>query len=563
MSRIRPIPWRGLAVATLLILGHVAAAQTAPQRAAVASAHPLASAAGIEVLQRGGNAFDAAIAVAAALGVVEPYGSGIGGGGFFLLRRAADDFEVMIDARETAPLAASRDMYLDAAGEPVPGASVDGALSAGIPGLPAGLAYLAEHFGELALADSLAPAIRHAREGFPADSEYIARLERRSDVMNAAARETLMPEGALPREGDLVLQPELAATLESLARGGFSGFYEGPVAQKLVAGVRAGGGIWALEDLSAYEVVERQPLVGHYRSVRVVTAAPPSSGGVALLNMLNMLAGYDLSALDDAARVHLLAEVMRRAHRDRAEFLGDPDFVDVPVERLIHPYYAAGQRISIHPERATPSLDLPGFLPSGPAGGDQTSHFSVLDAEGNAVAATQSINFSFGSGYMPAGTGVLLNDEMDDFSVKPGVPNGYQLLGSEANAIAPGKRMLSSMTPTILIGDNGMALLGTPGGSRIITMVLLAGLAWMDGADAVSMTALPRIHHQYFPDEIYFEGDALDEADVDRLRAMGHSLSEVGRAFGNMQVVTWDFASGTVDAAADPRGIGEPRFSAP
>jgi gamma-glutamyltranspeptidase/glutathione hydrolase len=381
--------------------------------------------------------------------------------------------------------------------------------------------------------------------------------------MNAAARETLMPEGALPREGDLVLQPELAATLESLARGGFSGFYEGPVAQKLVAGVRAGGGIWALEDLSAYEVVERQPLVGHYRSVRVVTAAPPSSGGVALLNMLNMLAGYDLSALDDAARVHLLAEVMRRAHRDRAEFLGDPDFVDVPVERLIHPYYAAGQRISIHPERATPSLDLPGFLPSGPAGGDQTSHFSVLDAEGNAVAATQSINFSFGSGYMPAGTGVLLNDEMDDFSVKPGVPNGYQLLGSEANAIAPGKRMLSSMTPTILIGDNGMALLGTPGGSRIITMVLLAGLAWMDGADAVSMTALPRIHHQYFPDEIYFEGDALDEADVDRLRAMGHSLSEVGRAFGNMQVVTWDFASGTVDAAADPRGIGEPRFSAP
>jgi gamma-glutamyltranspeptidase/glutathione hydrolase len=563
MSRIRPIPWRGLAVATLLVLWHVAAAQTAPQRAAVASAHPLASAAGIEVLQRGGNAFDAAVAVAAALGVVEPYGSGIGGGGFFLLRRAADDFEVMIDARETAPLTASRDMYLDAAGEPIPGASVDGALSAGIPGLPAGLAYLAERYGELALADSLAPAIRYAREGFPADPEYIARLERRSDVMNAAARETLMPEGALPREGELVLQPELAVTLESLARGGFSGFYEGPVAQKLVAGVRAGGGIWTLEDLSAYEVVERQPLVGYYRGVRVVTAAPPSSGGVALLNMLNMLAGYDLSALDDAARVHLLAEVMRRAHRDRAEFLGDPDFVDVPVERLIHPYYAAGQRISIHPERATPSLDLPGFLPSGPAGGDQTSHFSVLDAEGNAVAATQSINFSFGSGYMPAGTGVLLNDEMDDFSVKPGVPNGYQLLGSEANAIAPGKRMLSSMTPTILIGDNGMALLGTPGGSRIITMVLLAGLAWMDGADAVSMTALPRIHHQYFPDEIYFEGDALDEADVDRLRAMGHSLSEVGRAFGNMQVVTWDFASGTVDAAADPRGIGEPRFSAP
>lgn len=538
-------------------------AQRAPERGAVASAHPLASAAGVEMLEAGGNAFDAAVAVSAALSVVEPYGSGIGGGAFFLLRRAADGLEVMIDARELAPGAADRDMYLDANGDPVAGASRDGALAAGIPGLPAGLAHMAQHYGKLPLAESLQPAIRYAREGFVVESGYVARLQRRAPSMNAAARAVFLLGGALPSAGDRVVQTDLAATLEHLARDGAAGFYSGPVAERLVAGVNTGGGIWTLEDLAGYQVAERVPLSGTYHGVRITTAPPPSSGGVALLDMLNMLSGFDLQTLSDVHRVHVLVEVMRRAYRDRAELLGDPDFVDVPVERLIHPYYAAGQRMTISLSRATPSNDLPGLRPDGAQGGDQTSHFSVLDRDGNAVAVTQSINFSFGSGFVPAGTGVVLNNEMDDFSIKPGVPNGYGLIGGEANAIVPGKRMLSSMTPTMLESAAGLALLGTPGGSRIITMVLLASLAWIEGADAAAMVAEPRLHHQYYPDVVGYEDDALEADGIAALQALGHSLRAVGGAYGDMHVVTWEFSSGAVEAASDPRGIGEPRFHEP
>ncbi len=554
---------RCLIAITLLAVSLPLFAQRAPERGAVASAHPLASAAGVEVLEAGGNAFDAAVAVSAALSVVEPYGSGIGGGAFFLLRRAADGHEVMIDAREVAPGEADRDMYLDATGEPIAGASRDGALAAGIPGLPSALAHVAQHYGNLPLAESLRPAIRYAREGFVVESGFVARLRRRAPSMNAAAQAVFLPRGALPVAGERLVQSDLAATLEQLARDGAAGFYSGPVAQRLVAGVRAGGGIWTLEDLSEYAVVEREPLSGTYHGVAITTAAPPSSGGVALINMLNMLSGFDLAAFDDVRRTHVLVEVMRRAYRDRAELLGDPDFVDVPVERLIHPYYAAGQRMSINLTRATPSDDLPGLRPFEAAGGDQTSHFSVLDRDGNAVAVTQSINFSFGSGFVPAGTGVVLNNEMDDFSIKPGFPNGYGLIGGEANAIAPGKRMLSSMTPTLLESDDGLALLGTPGGSRIITMVLLASLAWIEGADAAAMVAEPRLHHQYYPDVVGYEDAALDEGTITALRALGHSLRAVGRGYGDMHVVTWDYASGAVEAASDPRGIGEPRYQEP
>jgi len=538
-------------------------AQRAPERGAVASAHPLASAAGVEVLEAGGNAFDAAVAVSAALSVVEPYGSGIGGGAFFLLRRAEDGFETLIDAREVAPAAADRDMYLDASGNPVPGASRNGALAAGVPGLPAGLAHLAGNYGRLSLTESLRPAIRYAREGFIAEPSYLARLQRRAPSMNAAAHAIFLPGGALPGAGDLVVQADLADTLERLARDGAAGFYSGPVAERLVSGVQAGGGIWTLEDLAGYEVVEREPVSGNYHGVEITTVPPPSSGGVALLNMLNMLAGFDLEALDEVRRTHVLTEVMRRAYRDRAELLGDPDFVDVPVARLIHPYYAAGQRMTINLGRATSSDDLPGVHPDEAQGGDQTSHFSVLDTEGNSIAVTQSINFSFGSGFVPGGTGVVLNNEMDDFSIKPGVPNGYGLIGGEANAIAPGKRMLSSMTPTLLDSADGLALLGTPGGSRIITMVLLASLAWIEGGDADAMVAVPRIHHQYYPDVIGFEDDALDAQVITALQALGHSLRAVGRGYGDMHVVTWEYASGAVEAASDPRGLGEPRFHTP
>ena len=555
---------RALMVPVLLLWVVAGLAQT-PNRAAVASANPLASEAGIEVLEQGGNAFDAAIAVSAALGVVEPYGSGLGGGGFFLLHRASDGLEVFVDGRETAPGAAFEEMYLDEAGDPIPGASRNGPLAAGIPGLPAALVHLAENYGRLPLADSLAPAIRYAEEGFPAYEELVRRLSRQASGLNEEARAVFAPGGEVPAAGELLRQPDLAATMRTLAREGRDGFYRGAVADTLVDGVQGGGGIWSAEDLLNYRVVEREPLTGKYHDVDITTAPPPSGGGVALINMFNMLSGYDLASADRVTRVHLLTEIMRRAFRDRGPYLGDPDFVDVPLDRLTHPYYAAGQRASLRIDRATPSDSLPGIQPAGSFGGPQTSHFSVLDRDGNMVAATQTINFGFGSGFMAPGTGVLLNNEMDDFSMKPGQPNGYQLLSGEANSIQPGKRMLSSMTPTILRTEDGVALLGSPGGSQIITIVFLASLAWVEGADAATMASNPRFHHQYFPDRLMFEPDAISAEEEEALRGLGHNLarSRQLRGNGNLQIVTWDRRSGEVDAASDPRVVGEPRFSSP
>ena len=553
-----------LLVPVLLLWVAAGIAQT-PNRAAVASANPLASEAGIAVLERGGNAFDAAIAVSAALGVVEPYGSGLGGGGFFLLHRAADGLQVMIDGRELAPGAAHEDMYLDEDGDPIPGASRNGPLAAGIPGLPASLVHLAENFGRLSLAESLEPAIRFAEDGFPAYEEFIRRLDRRAPSMSEAAREVFAPGGEVPVAGDLFRQSQLAATMRTLAREGHDGFYKGAVARMLVDGVQHEGGIWSADDLLDYHVVEREPLIGTYRDVTITTAPPPSAGGVALINMFNMLAGYDLADMNRVTRTHLLTEIMRRAYRDRGPYLGDPDFIDIPLEILTHPYYAAGQRTSLRIDRATPSDSLPGIQPTGSGGGPQTSHFSVLDLEGNMVAATQTINFGFGSGFMAPGTGVLLNNEMDDFSMKPGQPNGYQLLSAEANSIQPGKRMLSSMTPTILRTEDGAALLGSPGGSQIITIVFLASLAWTEGADAETMASNPRFHHQYFPDRLTFEPDALTANEEQALKDLGHNVIRTRqlRGNGNLQIVTWDRRSGAVDAASDPRVVGEPRFWSP
>ena len=550
----------------LLVPWAVSGSAETPDRAAVASAHPLASEAGIEVLGQGGNAFDAAVAVSAALGVVEPYGSGLGGGGFFLLHRAADGFDVVVDGREVAPGAATEDMYLDANGEPVPGASRNGPLAAGIPGLPAALVHMAENYGRLPLAESLAPAIRYAEEGYPAYASLVRRLSRRAPTMTGGARDVFVPGGDLPAEGELFRQPDLGATMQAMARDGHDGFYRGPVARMLVDGVQQDEGIWSIEDLENYRAVEREPLVGSYRDTTIVTAPPPSAGGVAIINMFNMLSGFDLETADNVTRTHVLTEVMRRAYRDRGPYLGDPDFVDIPLDVLLHPYYAAGQRASLRIDRATPSDSLPGIQPIVTAGGgNQTSHFSVIDVDGNIVAATQSINFGFGSGYIAPGTGVLLNNEMDDFSMKPGQPNGYQLLSAAANKIEPGKRMLSSMTPTILHTDDGAAILGTPGGSQIITIVFLASLAWIEGADATTMANNPRFHHQYFPDELMFEPDLLTEEEQAALEGLGHNLerSRQLRGNGNLQIVTWDRRRGTVDAASDPRGLGEPRFSAP
>jgi gamma-glutamyltranspeptidase/glutathione hydrolase len=555
LRRLRKAPLWGLF--SLLLAAGPLSASDAPPGAAVASAHPLATQAGWEILSAGGNAFDAAVAVSAALAVVEPYGSGLGGGGFWLLHRASDEREVMVDGRERAPLAAKRDLFLDPSGDLVPGLSIDGPLSAGIPGQPAALAHLSTQYGRLSLAESLAPAIRLARDGFPVDAHYRRMADWRLAALqnSPAAAAQFLHENQVPAEDHLVRQPDLAATLEALAEQGRDGFYAGPVAERLVAGVSGAGGIWTLDDLAQYRVVEREPVRGEYRGWSIVSAAPPSSGGILLVEMLNMLAGYDLDRLTRNERAHLLVEVMRRAYRDRAEYLGDPDFVEMPVARLLDPMYAAGLVRDIRLDRASSSQPFDCESVDA-AEGRQTTHFSIMDRAGNRVAATLSINYPFGSGFVPPGTGVLLNDEMDDFSAKPGVPNVYGLVGGEANAIAPGKRMLSSMTPTFVEGPDGVAILGTPGGSRIISMLLLAVLGLSEDQPLEALVGAPRLHHQYLPDQIEYEPEALTPGQVEALGAMGHRLKPLEHGYGNMQAIYWDRRANRVDAASDPRGIG-------
>ena len=554
---IRRRHWRLAPVLLLaaLLVANAAARET--REAAIASAHPLATEAGHQVLAAGGNAFDAAVAVASSLAVVEPQSSGLGGGGFFLLYIAAEDRYVFVDARETAPAAASPAVYLDADGKPMR-ASLDGPLAAGIPGEPAGFAHLAERYGRLPLATSLQPAIRYAEEGFPAYRRMLLGLRfRQKTAANwPAFNEVFYPDGVPPEPGFVVRQRELGATLQRMAAKGAADFYTGETARLLVDGVREAGGNWTAEDLAGYRVIEREPLFIDYRGVRIVTAPPPSSGGVAMATMLNILASFDTAAMSSVDRKHVLIESMRRAYRDRAIYLGDPDFVDIPVERLVHPYYGIGLAASIRMDRATPSATLPGVWPAG-AERPQTTHFSLMDAEGNRVAATITINGWYGSAFMPPGTGIILNNEMDDFAVAAGVPNGFQLLGTDANLVAPGRRPLSSMTPTFLESERGVAILGTPGGSRIITMVLRGALAWMDGATADEMVSLKRIHHQYYPDRVTAEQGALTAEEQSGLEARGHDVSVTPRNFGNMNVVTWDRRTGEADAATDPRGAVE------
>ncbi len=554
--------WRGYFVAlVVLTLTACTGVGTRPEAErppadAIASAHPLATAAGMEILAAGGNAFDAAVAVTAALAVVEPYSSGIGGGGFWLLHRASDGYQTMLDGRETAPAAAHRDMYLDEQGNVIPGASMDGPLSAGIPGVPAAMAHMAEKYGKLPLRDSLAPAIRLAREGFEVD-EYYRRLARfRLAVLQRwpEGARLFLDQGRLPEAGHRIRQADLARTLEVMAARGADGFYRGEVAQQLVDGVRQAGGIWSLDDLANYRLVEREPVRGNYRGLQITTAAPPSSGGIALLTILNILSAYELDKVDGVQRKHLIVEAMRRAYRDRAIYLGDPDFVDVPMDRLTHPWYADGLRASIRADRATPSSSLPGIVKG--EEGPHTTHFSIIDRAGNRVSATVTVNYPFGSCFVAPGTGVLLNDEMDDFSAKPGTPNAYGLVGAEANAIAPGKRPLSSMTPTFVESGRGVAILGTPGGSRIITMVLLGLLDYAAGNGPESWVNVGRFHHQYLPDVIQYEPEGLDEMEIEELKVLGHELKQTGWRYGNMQAVLWDRRRNVVEAASDPRAVG-------
>jgi gamma-glutamyltranspeptidase/glutathione hydrolase len=549
-------PWRTLlgALALLCALELQAAAQ--PERIAIASAHPAATVAGQETLAMGGNAFDAAVAISAALAVVEPYGSGLGGGGFFLLREAGEQPTYrFLDARERAPQAAHADLYrVD--GEIRKDLSLNGALAAAIPGLPAALVELAERFGRLPLRDSLAPAIRLARSGVSIDRVYRERAGWRLAAMrdDPETARIFLDKGEIPEEFGLLRQPELARTLEQLGTKGLQGFYAGTVAAQMVKAVRDAGGIWTLKDLADYRIVERQPLrVSLDQGRELISAPPPSAGGIALGQSLLMLQQLPWQTADSVQRAHLVVETLRRAYRDRG-LLGDPDFVRNPAQQLLAPAYLKQLASSIDPQRATPSDSLP---PSKTwQEGDHTTHFSVLDTEGNAVAATLSINLPFGAAFTAPGTGVLLNNEMDDFAADVQGSNAYGLSGSQANSIAAGKRPLSSMSPSFLESSEAFASFGTPGGSRIPSMVLLAILQYLDGQPIDAWPSAGRYHHQFRPDLIEHEPDTFSPTEIAALEALGHQLKATGRPYGNKQVLLWKKHTGQVQAASDPRGIG-------
>lgn len=523
----------------------------------LSTAHPLATEGGLAILQQGGNAFDAAIAVSAILAVVEPYSSGIGGGGFWLLHDAKSNTDVMLDGRETAPEKAHADMYLDKQGNVIKGLSITGALSAGIPGEPAALVWLAKNRGKLPLSATLKRAIELAHKGFAVDAYYLKMLRFRMDAIKQSpdASQIFLDKNNAPQIGHLIKQPDLARTLERIAQKGHAGFYQGKTADNLVKGVQAAGGIWTKEDLKNYRVKLRQPIITHYKNMTITSAALPSSGGIVLAEIFNMLSAYPLETLSKTEKTHLIIEAMKRAYRDRAEYMGDSDFVDVPVKKLTSSAYAKQLRQSISHDKATASETLPPTWHD-PSAGTDTTHFSIVDREGNRVAATLSINYPFGSCFIPAGTGVLLNDEMDDFSAKAGSPNAYGLVGAKANAITANKRMLSSMSPTFLETNERIGVIGTPGGSRIITMVLLGSLAFHEGKTVEEIVNLPRYHHQYLPDIVQYEPNAFSNKMVKTLTQKTHKLDQKDDVWGNMHMVIIDKKTGNVSAAADKRAIG-------
>ncbi|MEJ2115418.1 MAG: gamma-glutamyltransferase [Gammaproteobacteria bacterium] len=460
------------------------------------------------------------------------------------------------------PLAATREMYLDVHGE-VTNQSVKGPLAAGIPGTPAAIAHIANNYGQLPLQTSLNAAINLARSGFLVSEFYNSRASAVVEHLKSFPQtaELFLQGGEVPQTGYVLKQPDLGNVLEKISEYGADGFYRGKIAVQLVSSVQKAGGIWQLRDLHNYQIVERQPVIGKYKNIEIISAALPSSGGIVLMQILNMLAQYDLQSMSEDHRKHVIVEAMRRAYHDRALYLGDIDFIDVPVEELLSAEHAEKRFADFSMQHATPSQQYiqQEVVNSQPLieEAQNTTHFSVLDREGNYVAATLSINYYFGSGFVVEGTGVLLNNEMDDFAIQPGRANLWGLVGSEANAIEPGKRMLSSMSPTFLNDGQRIAILGTPGGSRIISMVLLSTLAFGDGAKVMELVQLPRFHHQFLPDQIQFESDALTVNTQHTLKSMGHELKDLERSYGNMHAIIWNQQTNNITAASDPRGIGK------
>jgi len=521
----------------------------------VASQEKRATHVGVEILKAGGNAVDAAVAVGFALAVTHPQAGNIGGGGFMLVHLAARNETIAIDYREAAPAAMTREIFLDERGEADPKKSRDSALGVGVPGTVAGLALAHEKYGsgQFTLAQLIAPAIKLAREGFPVDDELAETLPRAQPRLArwpAAAKIFLKSDGEALGRGESLVQTDLANSLETIAADGPRAFYEGLLAEKIVAGVRSNGGIITADDLKNYRAVVRAAVRGNYRGYDIASMPPPSSGGVHLIEMLNILEGFplrDTGALS-AGTLHLMIEAMKPAYADRAEFLGDPAFVKVPVSGLTSKRYAAELRKQIDSERARPSQTIRAGNPA-PYEGDNTTHFSVVDAEGNAVANTYTLNFFYGLGLVPEGTGIIMNNELDDFAAKPGAANAFGLVGSDANAPGSGKRPLSSMSPTIVFRDGRVFLVtGTHGGSRIITMVLQIILDVIDHQmNIAEAVAAPRIHHQWLPDQVDTE-QGLSTDTTRLLEARGHKIV-VGRTFGsaNSIMVTPDGLAGAAD----------------
>jgi len=527
----------------------------------VVSQEAAASRAGLDVLKAGGNAVDAAVAVGFALAVTLPRAGNLGGGGFMLIHRADLGKTVAIDYRETAPAATTKDVFLDANGQADPFKSRWSGLAVGVPGTVAGLelAWRKYGSGKFALAELVAPAIALARQGLTVDDDVADTLPAAAPTLAkhpSSARIYLRADGGVPQAGDHIALDDLAATLETIAAQGAAGFYEGPVAQKIVDAVQAAGGRMTMDDLAHYRAVEREPVSGTYRGRTVASMPPPSSGGAHVVEILNILEGYPLGeqGLNSAASLHEMAEAEKLAYADRAAYLGDPDFVKIPLSGLVSKAYAEKLRALISPDRARPAAEI---RPGEPQRyeSDQTTHFSIVDAEGDAVANTYTLNLPYGSGLVADGTGVLLNDELDDFAAKPGAANYFGLLGGDANAPGPSKRPLSSMSPTIVFKDGKVELVtGSPGGSRIITTVVQIIVNVIDhGLNVAEAENAPRAHDQLYPDELRIErGISADT--IKLLEARGHKVV-VREAMGSANTI-FRTPDGVLMGASDPRQRG-------
>jgi gamma-glutamyltranspeptidase / glutathione hydrolase len=562
----------------LLVVWLAIASQAAPMRpvhaqhAMVASVHELASRAGVEMMQSGGNAVDAAVATGFALAVVYPQAGNLGGGGFMLIRMT-DGVSHFIDYREKAPAAATANMYLDAHGDVIENASLVGYKAIAVPGSVAGLAYAQKNYGRLPLGQVMAPAIKLARDGFVLAWEDSEDFRDEGLAKFPESKRIFQRNGNYFKPNEVFRQPDLARTLERIARNPDE-FYHGSMARELAAGIRKGGGLITADDLAQYEVKEREAVRGTYREYDVISAPPPSSGGIALVEILNILEGYDLAKVGNrsAQAIHLIAEAFRRAFYDRAEFLGDPDFAKIPVAQLIDKKFAAGWRETIDLEHASVSKELrrPAVFneleryaqahPSSPIAvrePSNTTHYSVVDSAGNAVSVTTTLNDSLGSRVTAEGLGFLLNDEMDDFASKPGVPNVYELIQGPANAIGPGKRPLSGMTPTIVLKNGKLFLvLGSEGGPTIITSVANMLIDVVEfGLDIQEAVNAPRFHHQWLPDEIQLE-DRVSPDTVRLLKSKGHKL-KIDHLWGDSECIAIDPQSGERLGASDGRNNGK------